>query len=315
LFPEVREGCVVLVAKGYRKEPAKSVRINHTNADALITALLQGDGKPTNHNASARTGDPSLTPFSDLYAVKIGCVTGDAKYFLLRESDRARLRLPKESVSPVLSKARHLASAYMTAREWERLLAADERVWLFNPEPRVVRQKAVQEYLQHGRENCDLDAYKLRNRDPWYRVPNVRYGAAGFLSGMTKLGPWICFRSKRQLSATNTLYALTAKTKMSSEERAAWALSLISTYPQRQFHAIARRYPEGLAKLEPHDLNSLRLPTPLRTKRAPEEYARAISYLVTGNVTEAIAVADAFTRRHEPFDGRCNKELQTHFDS
>jgi hypothetical protein len=297
LFSEVREGCVVLVAKGYRKDPARSVRINHSNAHALITALLQGDGKPTNHHASARTGDLSLTPFSDLYAVKIGCVTGDAKYFLLRESDRILLGLPRESVSPVLSKARHLASAFMTTKEWERLLAADERVWLFSPECKVLRHKAVQEYLQHGCENCDLDAYKLRNRDPWYRVPDVRHGAVGFVSGMTKLGPWICFRSKRQLVATNTLYTLTAKTKMSSEERAAWALSLISTSPRRQFHAIARRYPDGLAKLEPHDLNSLRLPTPLRTKRAPEEYARAISYLVVGNVTDAIAVADAFTRR------------------
>jgi adenine-specific DNA-methyltransferase len=297
LFPEVREGCVVLVAKGYRKAPARSVRINHSNAHALITALLQGDGKPTNHHAMAKTGDLSLTLFSDLYAVKIGCVTGDAKYFLLRESDRVRLGLPRESVSPVLSKARHLTSAYMTTKEWKRLLAADERVWLFNPEPKVMRQRAVQEYLQYGRENCDLDAYKLRNRDPWYRVPDVRYGTTGFLSGMTKLGPWICFRSKRQLAATNTLYALTAKTKMSSEERAAWALSLISTSPRRQFHAIARRYPDGLAKLEPHDLNSFRLPTPLRTKRAPEEYARAISYLVAGKVAEAIAVADAFTRR------------------
>lgn len=297
LFPEVREGCVVLVAKGYHKEPARSVRINHSNAHALITALIQGDGKATKHRASARTGDLSLTQFSDLYAVRIGCVTGDAKYFLLRESDRVRLGLPRESVSPVLSKARHLASAYMTKKEWERLLAADERVWLFNPEPKALRYKAVQEYLQHGRENCDMDAYKLRNRDPWYRIPDIRHGAAGFVSGMTKLGPWICFRSKHQLFATNTLYALTAKTKMSSEERAAWALSLISTSPRRQYHAIARHYPDGLAKLEPHDLNSLRLPTPLRTKCAPEEYARAISYLVAGKVAAAIALADAFTRR------------------
>lgn len=116
LFPEVREGCVVLVAKGYHQDPARSVRIDHNNAHALITALLRGDGKPANRHAP--TDDPSLTPFSDLYAVKIGCVTGDAKYFLLRESDRIRLGLPRESLSPVLSKARHLASAYMTTKGW-----------------------------------------------------------------------------------------------------------------------------------------------------------------------------------------------------
>jgi hypothetical protein len=91
LFPEVREGCVVLVAKGCRNDPTISVRINQSNAHALITALLQSDGEPTNHHAPDRTGDLALTSFSDLYAVKIGCVTGDAKYFLLRESDRGSL--------------------------------------------------------------------------------------------------------------------------------------------------------------------------------------------------------------------------------
>ena len=297
LFSEVSEGCVVLVAKGYRKRPRRSMRINHTNGQALITALLRGNSKPITHHAPVKSADPSLIPFSDLFAVKIGCVTGDASYFLLRESDRIRLRLPRESVSPVLSKARHLTSAYMTAKEWGRLLEADERVWLFSPGPKVLGQKAVQKYLRHGRETCDLEGYKLRNRDLWYRVADIRHGATGFLSGMTKLGPWICFRSKRQLVATNTLYALTAKIKLSSEEQAAWALSLISTTPRQQFQVIARRYPDGLAKLEPHDLNSLRLPIPLRTKGAPEEYARAITYLVAGSVTKAMAIADAFTSR------------------
>jgi hypothetical protein len=229
--------------------------------------------------------------------VKIGCVTGDAKYFLLRESERIQLELPKESVAPVLSKARHLTSAYMTAEEWDRLLAADERVWLFNPKDDVLKTKAVQAYLRHGRKACDLEGYKIRNRDPWYRIPDIQYGATGFLSGMTKLGPWICFRSKYHLVATNTLYVLTAKMKLSPDERAAWALSLLSSSPRRQFQAIVRRYPDGLAKLEPHDLNSLRLPSPIRTKRASVEYARAIAHLVAGEVTEAFAIANAFTSR------------------
>ena len=297
LFPDVQEGCVVLVAKGYRNRPRRSVRIDHSSGHALISALSRGDSKPGKRREPANVSDSSLTAFSDLFEVKIGCVTGDAKYFLLRESERARLNLPKESVSPVLSKARHLTCAYMTSREWDRLLRTDERIWLFSPEPKALKHKAVQAYLRHGRKNCDLEAFKLRNRDPWYRVADVRQGVTGFVSGMTKLGPWICFRSKRQLAATNTLYALIAKDKMGSEERAAWALSLVSTSPRLQFHAIARRYPDGLVKLEPHDLDSLRLPTPVRTKGAPEAYARTIDLLVAGNEKEAVAIADGFTSK------------------
>lgn len=297
LFAEVREGCVVLVAKGYKKRPALSIRFNHGNGQALIDALVTGNSKPPKLPARTKGADSSLTKFSELYAVRIGCVTGDAKYFLLRESERIRLDLPREAVTPVLSKARHLTCAYMTAREWERLLLADERVWLFNPRPDALRRKAVRAYLRHGRETCDLEGYKLRNRDPWYRLPDIRYGATGFVSGMTRLGPWVCFRSKYHLVATNTLYLLTARTKMSSDEQAAWALSLLSLSPRRQFQAIARRYPDGLAKLEPHDLNSLCLPPPPRTKRAPEEYDRAIAHLVAGRVTEAVTIANAFISR------------------
>lgn len=130
LFAHVREGCVVLVAKGYRKNPTRAIRLAHSNAQALIAGLKQDLGKTTERPRTVRVADTSLTPFSDLYAVQIGCVTGDANYFLLRESDRSRLDLPLESVRPVISKARHLRTAYLTSREWNRLLEADERVYM-----------------------------------------------------------------------------------------------------------------------------------------------------------------------------------------
>jgi adenine-specific DNA-methyltransferase len=296
LFPDVREGCVVLIARGYRRIPVLSERLVHNDGPALVKALTTNRRrKPAKPSVVRKSHSTSFTRFSELYTVRIGSVTGDAKYFLLRESDRLRLELPRESLSPVLSKARHLTAAFMTATEWERLLKADERVWLFSPGADLVKNKAVQAYIRYGREACDLQAYKIRNREPWYRISDTRYGASAFLSGMTKLGPWISFRVKRQLIATNTLYVLTAKAKMNSDEQAAWALSLLSTNPRLQFQDIARRYPDGLAKLEPHDLNSLRLPSPVSSKGARETYAQAISLLVAGNIKEAVAIADART--------------------
>ena len=297
LFDEVREGCVVLVAKGYRGKPTIAVRIDHESSQALIAALIAGTSHLAKVQPESTAVDASLTRFSDLYEVNIGCVTGDARYFLLTESDRIRLRLPVEAVRPVLSKARHLACAYVTSAEWNRLLDADQRVWLFNPVRQVIRRKAVQDYLQQGGESCDLEGYKLSHRDPWYIVPDIREDATGYMSGMTRHGPWISFRSKRSLAATNTLYVLAAKTKMSHDERAAWALSLLSSSTRRQYEEIARRYPDGLAKLEPHDVRALRLAAPTRTKGAAESYERAICHLVACRTNEAIAIADSFTRR------------------
>jgi hypothetical protein len=293
LFPGVREGCVVLIAKGYLMRPVKSVRIDHDTSMSLIGALTRKShvsAKP--YRKAPRIVCQSFVPFSDLYTISIGCVTGDAHYFLLTESDRMRNRLPQEAVRPVLSKARHLVAATMSKMEWKRLLKANERVWLFSPDKCARKYKAVREYLAHGEATCNLDAYKLRNRDPWYCVPGIKMGT-GYLSGMTKLGPWLSFRTMRNLAATNTLYVITEKLRMSAEERAAWALSLLSTPSRNQVRELVRHYPDGLTKMEPHDLSGISLPPPSILKGACEEYDRAIQLLLTGHESAAIALADS----------------------
>jgi adenine-specific DNA-methyltransferase len=294
LFPDVREGCVVLLAKGYGKTPARAVRADHNTALALIAALTQGgcQVQPLSQPLP-RPLEGAFIPFSDLYNINIGCVTGDVNYFLLTESDRIDHKLPLEAVRPIVSKARHLSAARITKAEWQRLHGRDERVWLFHPDAKTLHLPAVREYIRYGKGICNLEGYKLKHRDPWYIVPDIKTGV-GFLSGMTKLGPWISFRSMRGLSATNTLYVLTPRTVMCAEERSAWALSLLSTPSRRQFHELARRYPDGLAKLEPHDLYSLRLPPPVRTHDAIGHYQRAIQFLVSDRVAQAVEIADSY---------------------
>ena len=296
LFTEVQEGCVVLVARGYHNDPQVSVRIDHVNPRALITALRNGMSQRNRVRHTSVHADGRLTPFSDLYAVNIGCVTGDARYFLLTESDRLRLDLPVEALRPVLSRARHLSAAYIGSAEWKRLLKANERIWLFQPDDAMLGLKGVRKYLEIGAKTCDFEGYKLSRRDPWYRVPDIKDRATGFLSGMSRVGPWIAFRRKRHLAVTNTLYVVTSKGKLQMDEEAAWALALLSTPVRRQYAEIARRYPDGLVKLEPHDVNALRLPSPDRVKGACEEYARAVNLLVAGNVLDAAKIADGFVR-------------------
>jgi hypothetical protein len=150
----------------------------------------------------------------------------------------------------------------------------------------------VRAYLKHGENVCNLDGYKLRNRDHWYEVPGIRFGL-GFMSGMTSVGPWLSLRSMRGLAATNTLYVITANETMTIDEQAAWALSLLSSQTRRQVRAKLRCYPDGLTKLEPHDISELQL---LPTKRIPgsrDAYHRAITLLVSGDAGAATAIADA----------------------
>jgi len=294
LFPNVREGCVVLLAKGYGRTPPRAVHTDHKTSQALIAALTQGADQPQTRRLPLQLSGSAFVPFSDLYNVNIGCVTGDANYFLLTESDRRKHKLPVEALRPVLSKARHLTAARITKAEWRKLHDKDGRVWLFYPNAETLHLPAVREYIRLGESVCNLDGYKLKHRDPWYTVQDVKEKGVGFLSGMTKLGPWISFRSMRHLSATNTLYVLTPRTVMSAEERSAWALSLLSTPSRQQFCELARRYPDGLPKLEPRDLYSLRLPPPAHTNDSIQQYQRAVRLLVSDRVDEAVKIADSF---------------------
>ena len=294
LFPPVREGRIVLVAKGYRQKPARSLRTEHSSSESLIGALRQIGTEIVRSPKQRPFGKTSEDiSFSDLFNINIGCVTGNADYFLLTESQRLAHDLPIAALQPVLSKARHLVKAQIAKADWERLRSADERVWLFSPDASSHQSKAVRKYIRYGEKVCDLEAYKLKHREPWYSVKDIREGT-GFLSGMTKLGPWICFRSMRHLAATNTLYVLTAKIKMDADQRAAWALSLLSSPCRQQFKHLARRYPDGLPKLEPHDLYAFRLQPPNQTACASQKYKQAIDLLLSGNEARAVAIADAF---------------------
>jgi len=297
LFPDVREGSVVLIAKGYMQEPETATRIDHQTAASLVRALTHPLPESTGTNLHASTSANSMaTRFDELFTVSIGCVTGDVDFFLLTESQRLEFGLPANTLRPIVSKARHLTAAQMTKLHWDRLKHANERVWLFWPDDRSLKSEAVRAYLQHGEKTCNLNSYKLRNRDPWYQVPGIKSGI-GFMSGMTRLGPWMSLRSMRGLAATNTLYVVTAKRAMSVDEQAAWALSLLSSETRHQVQAQVRRYSDGLAKLEPHDISGLRLFPPKRIEGSLVNYQRAIKLLLSGNPAGAVALADESVRR------------------
>ncbi len=65
----------------------------------------------------------------------------------------------------------------------------------------------------------------------------------GFLSGMAKVGPWISLRSMQDLSASNTLYVVRLLERMGQQEKATWALGLLTSYCREQVKKLGRRYP------------------------------------------------------------------------
>ena len=233
--------------------------------------------------------------------IKIGCVTGDSHYFLIRESKRVQLGLPIRVLRPVLTRTRHLTTALATRTYWKTLREADERVWLFRPHSRHVKVPSVRRYLRLDpkRGGCNRKAYKIKNREHWYR-PEVPNKVDGFISGTSQRGPWISLNQYRKLSVTNTLYCVTFTMDMSRDQRAAWAMALLSSRFRQQYVKKVRAYPDGLAKIEPGDFAALRISRPPKDcKGAHKKYQEAVSLLLGEGRSAAEKVVEDWFRSRE----------------
>jgi adenine-specific DNA-methyltransferase len=298
LFSGVQEGAVILVARGYgESESRPMLRAVYERTKFMFRAVGAGvTRKATSAVSSAAFLDRGAKPLFEIATIRIGAVTGDGSYFLLNESRREELGLPMEAMVPILSRASHLEAAEVTRADWKRLRDSGERIWLFRPPESLRSHPAVRKYLRLPREDggCDRNALQIRRRkNEWYRVRLPRR-PDGFVSGMGRFGPWVALCRDSGLTATNTLYALRFRDRLSIQEMSAWSLMLLCEQTQQQMESVLRQYPDGLVKVEPGDFARLRLPVPRRVLGALGSYRDAVGYLVAGDKSKAIAIANRY---------------------
>ena len=188
-----------------------------------------------------------------------------------------------------------LRAARVTQQVWEDMCARGERVWLFCPPEHLLEHPAVAAYLSfgYGSAGCDRNRYKIQNRSPWYRTPLPRR-IDGFISGMSSLGPWIAFRDMPGLAATNTLYTVRFRQRLTDDEKCSFALALLTGAAREGLSIACRIYADGLRKHEPRDLMDLRIPEPTRSRGAQTIYSKAVDLLFEDRPMDAMAMADDF---------------------
>jgi len=293
LFNGVQEGTVVVIARGYKQGPFKFRRREFRTAGRLISALSNST------DGMRRCPEPRTAPstetvlFSEIANIRLGGVTGDSRYFLLTDKQRREHRIPAQACRPVVSRARHLNVPVLTKTDWDFLKSSNQRVWLFKPSPATRKKYSVRHYLARTLENggCNRSAYKIRLRSRWYDTP-LPSQPDGFVSGMSKFGPWICLSEFKSLNATNTLYVIKFHRKISENERFGYALGLLSSLVQQQLRKSARRYADGLIKYEPSAITTLRLPKIPAKRRCRKPYLKAVRLLLSGKRGSARQIAD-----------------------
>ena len=288
LFDSVLDGCVVVVGQGFGGTPEETGRFSHGAIESLLVGLkgsetpLAGRRDLVSYSRRSVTAGNSRRLLGEILDIRLGGVTGDTRYFLLSESDRREFDLPVEALRPALSKARHLVGSRITEELWAILLDGCERVWLFCPPDEYIEHPAVRNYLDLGEEHggCRRNRYKIISREPWYRT-RLPEECEGFLSGMTRRGPWLCFSDMPGLTATNTLYTFRFKETLSSEEKAAWALAVLEARLDSAVRALGRHYADGLVKYEPGDLYKVPVKVPRESEGALERYERLIGQMLS----------------------------------
>lgn len=310
----IQEGAVILIAHRFSRSRSSSMGIQpivenvtrqeYATLDSLLAGLRERSrtiSKKVSAKAAAIPSIPSpmvrdqadTTLLENLLTVHLGGVTGDSKYFLLNDERRIELGLPITSLRPVVSRAKHLSTSKITAQRWARLKSEGERVWLFHPPPSLENHAAVKSYISKGKDSgeCHVGNQKVASRSPWFRT-KLPEQIDGFLSGMSRFGPWVCFRGMKSLTATNTLYVVKFNGVKSEEERSALALTLMTTRAAEQLDGLARRYADGLVKYEPGDLRKVHVQCPSSRRGAAACYDRAVRALLSENVKLARSIAD-----------------------
>ncbi|MFY0572498.1 Eco57I restriction-modification methylase domain-containing protein [Archangium lansingense] len=293
MFRPVNDGCVVLIARYYEtgSRPGQVFRYEYPTLDELVATLSASKARreQIRHHSDG-------TRLSEILEIRLGGVTGDAKYFLLSNDERKQHRLDEDTCVRVVSKARHLKKGHITLKQWERLKDDGERVWLFRPDKSMENRASVRTYLQLpiDQGGCHRDRFKIKDRVPWYQTP-MPDKVHGFISGMSRFGAWICLNRMDNLNATNTLYVVRfLKASQKKDEQAAWAMALLTTRVRKAVHGIRRRYPDGLSKIEPGDLAEIRVPTPRKVNGALDAYLEATEHLLAEREDQATRIADAW---------------------
>jgi hypothetical protein len=167
LFDYVQEGAVVILARGFLETPGSTPkRMKHKSSELMYRSLRSSRARANSANVEHRVAhgstyenDPDTCLAQEVMEFKIGAVSGDAAYFLLRESDRDRLEIPPEACNRVLTRSRHLKAAVIDESTWEELRQSNERIWLFNPTEDTIKVESIARYLKDGLEKgkCRTD--------------------------------------------------------------------------------------------------------------------------------------------------------------
>jgi tRNA1(Val) A37 N6-methylase TrmN6 len=267
LFPELSENCWLLFADGFG---ARSNRIELSILDQFVFSaapppvtvcvsleelsrwnfrirpfLLNGQVLDLYRRKLENGGTYRL---GDAAKVGIGYVSGDNDFFHLRPSEANLWRIPRPLLQPTVRNGRRLAGKSITASVVQGWIRDDDSVLLLRLRRQEPLPDPVLRYIDSAGGEKARGAYKCRNREPWYVVPDVTI-PDGFLSYMSSHSPNLV-ENCAGCAGTNSVHMVRLTGKVSFQDlQKAWAKPLTVLSCELEGHPLGG----GLLKMEPRE--------------------------------------------------------------
>ena len=192
----------------------------------------------------------------DLANIQIGVVTGANSFFLLSETKRCELKIPKSAVIPVLKSFNLIKGIIFNYSDWLDLKKAGIICWLLFPENKESRESILNYQSSYPESNRERNV-TFSKRSPWYqtqigKTPDAFFQYMGHHSFRVLLSGF-------SATCTNSIHRVFFNRDISLLKRKAITLSLHSSISQLSAEIEGRTYGSGVLKIEPSEAKRIRL--------------------------------------------------------
>tara|TARA_R110002073_G_scaffold252073_2_gene414648 strand:- start:646 stop:2331 length:1686 start_codon:yes stop_codon:yes gene_type:complete len=315
----VKEKCLVLLCEGFGKKPSRQQRNNlhFRNCKDLLELRLLLDkprelakGKKFSRlsygfsilNNSQKSSFELLQESSqskaleEFFNIRIGAVSGDKNYFVLKESQcLAKGLSPEKFFTPVVSISSQLEGISLTSADIKNHLNLDIPCLLLNGDSSNFKSSIFRAYLDSYPSEKMASNQTFKKRPLWYSVP--RFPAPDlFLPYMSQFGPRLVLNEAGVINTNNVHRVdIRADVHITGLKDVA-RISLMSTYSQLCAELYCRHYGSGVLKIEPGDAKNLRIlyPDKLDLSQVSECLDNLDRSIRDSKLSEAYQIADEF---------------------
>ena len=312
-FADAQVDVVLLLAEGFNEGQSDHIELTSWNETKGATLPGEPDSRIETKagmrwtrlsvdrgsgpaGAHRRNGDrDAIRGLAAWGRIRIGTVTGNNKFFILRTSEIVSLGLSADDFVPVVPprlrfRPQVLSVDRLTLDAWH---AGDEALWLFKP-ILPLRASALA-YLSRGQETGVDRGYKCRQRSDWWNVP-LAQNSDVFLSYMSAEAPRVR-ANPLQVAHTNSSHGIALMPQNRQLGMDTLPLMMLSSQVLLDAEIYGRKYGGGVLKLELSEAMRLGVPSPAVAARVAallSEIEKPVRERLTdGDLRGASAIVDA----------------------